>query len=153
MKKRMGHRMIDGAFAGLNGNVLVTCVDDNMGMVFNGRRVSRDVAVCRDVLSLCCDGCLHMDAGTLALFQGLDLEGVRTCGTEETGVNMYFLEKPEQLGLFSWDCIVLYAWNRRYPSDGKFSVDLSSYGLAQETEFQGNSHEKITRRIYLQKKC
>lgn len=45
--------------------------------------------------------------------------------------------------------IILYKWNRRYPSDLKFTVDLSGWRLSETTDFQGSSHEKITEEVYV----
>ena len=44
--------------------------------------------------------------------------------------------------------IVLYRWNRDYPADLFFEVDLSKWELEERKEFSGYSHEKITREIY-----
>lgn len=46
--------------------------------------------------------------------------------------------------------IVLYRWNRDYPADLFFEVDLSKWKLEERKEFSGYSHEKITREIYRQ---
>ena len=47
--------------------------------------------------------------------------------------------------------IVLYRWNRHYPSDVKWEPDLEGLGFAltETTEFPGTSHEKITREVYV----
>ena len=45
--------------------------------------------------------------------------------------------------------IILYKWNRVYPADFRFEVDLSSWKLEESEEFAGLSHEKITRERYI----
>ena len=46
--------------------------------------------------------------------------------------------------------LVVYRWNRLYPSDFKFDVDILKSGFSLESvkEFEGSSHEKITKEIY-----
>ena len=44
----------------------------------------------------------------------------------------------------------IFNWNRKYPGDLFFSVDLKAEGFKKikKEEFQGNSHDKITLEIY-----
>ena len=44
--------------------------------------------------------------------------------------------------------IYLYRWNRDYPADVYFPVDLSVWKCVETKEFAGSSHEKITRERY-----
>lgn len=46
--------------------------------------------------------------------------------------------------------IIIYKWNRIYPSDLYFDINLTSnsWELLETKEFEGSSHEKITRIIY-----
>ena len=46
--------------------------------------------------------------------------------------------------------IIIYKWNRIYPSDLYFDINLisNSWELLETKEFEGSSHEKITRIIY-----
>ena len=46
------------------------------------------------------------------------------------------------------DEIILYKWNRVYPTDFYFDINLSTWNLTQVTEFKGNSHERITKEVY-----
>ena len=49
------------------------------------------------------------------------------------------------------EAFYIFNWNRKYPSDLFFSVDLKAEGFKKikKEEFQGNSHDKITLEIYL----
>ncbi len=44
----------------------------------------------------------------------------------------------------------IFKWNRKYPGDLFFNVDLKAEGFKKikKEEFQGNSHDKITLEIY-----
>ena len=44
--------------------------------------------------------------------------------------------------------VVLYHWNRTYPSDRRFPLPLAGWTLARREEFSGSSHEKITKEVY-----
>ena len=44
--------------------------------------------------------------------------------------------------------IYLYRWNRDYPAEVYFPVDLSVWKCMETKEFAGSSHEKITRERY-----
>lgn len=47
--------------------------------------------------------------------------------------------------------IILFWWNRKYPSDTWFDIDLEGGGwkLSETREFSGSSHEKITEEVYV----
>ena len=56
-------------------------------------------------------------------------------------------------GAFSFDDvseIIIYRWNRHYPSDVRFDIDLNENGftLYHSEDFEGSSHEKITEEKY-----
>ena len=46
------------------------------------------------------------------------------------------------------ESVVLYKWNRVYPADQYFTMDLSDWKLVETAEFAGSSHEKITEESY-----
>jgi hypothetical protein len=46
------------------------------------------------------------------------------------------------------DEIIVYKWNRLYPADTYFYIDLKNWSLTETVDFEGSSHEKITREIY-----
>ena len=47
--------------------------------------------------------------------------------------------------------LVLYRWNRKYPADCHFPLDLEARGwrLEETEDFAGSSHEKITEEVYV----
>lgn len=127
-----------------------------MGMLFNNRRQSRDRKVIEDIFHMTDRVWIHPFSETL--FQ----EELQTrVGNEvnEIMADEEFLKKAkageycfvenQELMLYSNDIeqIVLYCWNRNYPSDFKLDLDLSKWEPKEVTEFVGNSHEKITKTI------
>ena len=43
--------------------------------------------------------------------------------------------------------MILCHWNRDYPADVFFEVDLSKWRLEERKDFSGYSHEKITKEL------
>ena len=116
------------------------CVDDGLGMAFNGRRQSRDSAVAEDILKTC-GGKPQMDARSEKLFAGG--ESVKESYFLEFSCDEALLQKAERL--------ILYRWNRAYPADVKFTMPRG-FTLKETREFPGTSHEKITREEYIREK-
>ena len=44
--------------------------------------------------------------------------------------------------------LILFKWNRVYPKDFIFDIDISDWNLLETTDFPGNSHSKITMEVY-----
>lgn len=63
------------------------------------------------------------------------------CFLEETSPSSY---------LCNTERLVIYRWNRHYPSDVCFDFDPTrdGFSLTERVEFGGSSHEKITKEIY-----
>ena len=47
--------------------------------------------------------------------------------------------------------MILFRWNRTYPADQFFDIDLcgGNWKLSESIEFAGHSHERITMEVYL----
>lgn len=66
--------------------------------------------------------------------------------------DFYFIEKVEHLNKINWnkiDELILYRWDKKYPTDYSFIVDKDEFRLKNTLEFQGYSHEKINREVYV----
>jgi hypothetical protein len=131
---------------------LIVCVDERAGMSFGGRRQSRDRALCEDMVALAEGRTLWMDPRSARLFEGLGGE-IAASGefARNAGAGECCFVEFEPVGELAEraDTIVLYHWNRHYPSDLKFDVPLENRKLRGVTEFAGTSHEKITREVYV----
>jgi len=117
--------------------------------MFNGRRQSRDIALCERVLALT-TGKLYMNAYSAKIFP--ESEKIAVCGNYLTaaGKNDYcFCEEPP-ITLENVTGIIIYRWNRHYPADRHFGFDLDELGftLVSTEEFIGNSHQNITEQIF-----
>lgn len=133
--------------------IVIVCVDDNKGMMFNHRRQSRDIKVCEDILATVGEGCLFMNEYSYKLFGGLLSDNVHVdseflqkaemgeyCFVEDMSL-LPFIEKVEK--------VIIYWWNRSYPADFYFDLPIGGWKVEDTMEFEGNSHERIKKEIYI----
>ena len=132
---------------------LIICLDDNGGMLFNSRRQSRDRTVIADIIEALGEETLYVNEYSSKLFSeyegrysvvdGLSdiLEKDALCFVENIDPSPYIDFITE---------VTVYRWNRVYPRDLCFNVDLSSEGfsLVSSRDFEGYSHEKITKEVF-----
>lgn len=130
---------------------IIVCLDDKNGMMFNGRRQSQD-SVLRNRVSVIADGSRLM-MNEYSKKQFTDVEDIcvdenflknadrdDVCFVE----NLPLSEIEERI-----DTITVFRWNRVYPSDKKFDIDLNiGWKLVESRDFAGSSHEKITEEVY-----
>ena len=124
---------------------LIVCLDDNNGMMFNKRRQSRDRVLIENVLELCKDEKLYTNEysgkifpeNSIEIFGSIEDVGNAYCFAEDFTVNEEYVDE-----------IIVYKWNRLYPADTYFYIDLKNWSLTETVDFEGSSHEKITREIY-----
>lgn len=132
---------------------VIVCLDDRLGLAFNRRRQSRDRKVTEDILALTEGGKLYVTPYTAKLFEGcnrsLCLSERPLWDTPSDGWCFVELESPRDR-LKDAKMLVIYRWNRHYPSDIVLEDTPESLGftLKESREFEGFSHEKITREIY-----
>ena len=71
---------------------------------------------------------------------------------QKAGTGEYALVETDDLEEISKNIeeILIFRWNRLYPSDKKLELDLSGWQYTVEKEFSGNSHKKITLEKYVQ---
>ena len=130
---------------------IIVCVDTKNGMMFNNRRQSQDKILRQRVMKLVGENKLWMNAYTGEQFSDY---------CDKIIVDENFLEKAEEndfcfvennvLDKYAHKitCVILYKWNRLYPSDCILTFSLDDYTLKETGEFTGRSHDKITEEIY-----
>ena len=134
--------------------ILAVCVDDKLGMLFNERRQSKDSELRKDLLSLT-DKTVWVNEYTAKQFTEDEQMwlSIREDFLDDIGEDDLCL--VENLPLSDYEKkvtkLILYRWNRIYPSDVRFPFDLTNWELESEYEFTGSSHDKITRCIYTPK--
>lgn len=132
--------------------IVIVCLDDKKGMMFNHRRQSRDQAVTDRIQKVCTGKKLWMNPYSDQLYgslEGTDIVVKRDFLSParsgefclaESDYLMPFIEKIEQ--------IIVYWWNRTYPADVYLDLALSQWERKERYEFSGTSHEKITEERY-----
>ena len=129
----------------------IVCVEDRGGILFLKRRVSRDREVYRDIAENYDK--VYMTSYSLPLFDGVKINtGVRLLPISEgERGEVCFVESGEIAdNIYKISRLVIYRWNRTYPSDVKLEFDPEEMGfkLVSTNELVGYSHEKITKDIY-----
>lgn len=131
---------------------VIFCLDDSKGMLFNHRRLSRDAMVFEDIKTYLA-GSLLINAFSekLVAASRLPYEIIEKFTTPCDSEVTYFIENVSvKEYLDKIDRIILYWWNRKYPSDVKLDFEPVECGfkLYATQEFVGKSHEKITREVW-----
>ena len=133
--------------------IIITCVDNDMGMSFNNRRLSKDKVVTKNIVDLVLNKRIWINNFSKDLFDDykldnliIDDEFINKIGKED----YCFIENisPAEIENKA-DKIIIYNWNRKYPSDLCFNINLKNWILEEENDFIGNSHDKITQKIYI----
>ena len=124
---------------------LIVCIANNNGIMFNKRRVSKDALLIERLKGITKENKIYVSEYSKSLFDGFD--NLVLSIENLTNNDFYFLEDEDYNG--NIDKIIIYKWNRDYPADKYFDIDLSSYELISTQDFQGSSHDLITEEIYI----
>lgn len=131
---------------------IIVCLDDNNGVLFNKRRLSADSILCQKIIDMVEDSRLWLNGYSAQLFEP-------TCGkvcVDETfaqkaqaGEFCFFESQDVNTAALDAEEIIVFRWNRRYPSDVRFSqTNLLDRKLVFTEDFPGNSHDRITMEVY-----
>ena len=132
---------------------IIVCLDDYGGMLFNSRRQSRDRMLIDDIMmdlgyqKICISEFSKIlftpHEGRYEIVEDFAqlLESDSVCFIENVDVKPY-IDKI--------DTVTLYHWNRVYPRDFVFDINLEKEGfsLVSSCEFEGYSHENIRKEVY-----
>lgn len=132
---------------------IIVCIDDAGGMLFAGRRQSKDRILRQEARTLTQGQPLWMNSYTARQFAEDGCEVV---------VDEDFLENaPADAWCFVENCplmpylsqigkIAVYRWNRLYPSDIRFDLaeQIDGWRMISKREFAGSSHDRITEEVY-----
>lgn len=129
--------------------IFIFTLDDTNATQFCGKRQSKDRVVAKDILEFIDSGPIYIKEKTASFFKDEanfifvnNFENVpedAICFAEEV-ISKELLDKAE--------FIVVYRWNRQYPSLVKDRLNLTDYTKEIIKEFKGSSHDKITVEIY-----
>ena len=128
---------------------IIIALDDDNGMLFNYRRQSSDIAVRGRIKELIKGEMLYLNAYSAGQFKDTDIQlSVDEDFLHKAGKGEYCFVENEKLADVIEDIeeIVIFRWNRKYPSDLSLDVLPEECGMVcvNIEEFAGHSHEKIT---------
>ena len=129
---------------------LIVCLDERKGMMFNNRRQSRDRVLIDDMIKMVGDDKLYIAPYSESLFENKEIKlKVKKNPLKAADENWCFIENlPVAEYKDEIETVVIYHWNRHYPGDFFFDLELDSYTLESSEELVGSSHEKITKEIW-----
>lgn len=132
--------------------IVMVCVDDNNGMMFNKRRQSQDRVLRQRMLELTGEKKLWMNAYSRKQFSEEDESRIAVVEDEFQNIQpgeYCFLEDQDPARYEDQiEELIVFHWNRTYPADLHCTLDLSDWNLTETEEFAGHSHEKITLERY-----
>ena len=135
--------------------ILMVCVDDKNGTMFNRRRQSKDRLLRERILELTEGGRLWMNAYSAKQF-GPELPAQIVVDeeycTKAAPGDFCFMEGGSAAACGEGlEKLILFKWNRTYPADQWFDIRLDEEGWRRDSqeEFLGTSHEKITMEVYV----
>lgn len=130
---------------------IIVCVDKDNGMLFNGRRQSQDRVLREKIIEVCSGSRLWMNTySSLQFLEDYDISVSENFLNEAAQGDFCFVEDAEIPSTDRIEKVVLFHWNRRYPADRYFTLNLRPNGFKRQKkeDFIGRSHPKITLEIY-----
>ena len=133
---------------------IIICIDDNGGMLFNGRRQSQDRILREDILRSADGKRLLMNAYSKKQFGEAGaaiLADEQFLDKAEPGDFCFVENLPVAPYMDRVESVTVYKWNRVYPADVYFDISLAApaFRRIESTEFAGYSHERITKEVYV----
>lgn len=133
---------------------IVVCLDENGGMLFNNRRQSRDIEVLKDIFADLNGEKLHIAPFSVSLFENfadsviIDDDFLGNSQNDD----VCFVENSRLSQIADKiTTLTVYNWNRKYPADFVCDIDFSAFSLVSESEFEGKSHPKITKQVFMRR--
>ena len=133
--------------------ILIACVDEKNGMLFSGKRQSRDKILMQHIIEKTKNSKLYINSFSKNLFDTYEKDSIIIDDNPIKNINendYYFIENIQpSIFLDKVNKIILYSWNRHYPADQYFDISLDEWVVESQYDFIGSSHDKITERIYI----
>ena len=130
---------------------LIFCLDKGKGMMFFGKRQSQDQVLREHILEYIGDSKLWMTEYSAKLFGESEKIIVDNDYLNKAADDDFCFIEDGAYAVDNATEIFLCHWNRKYPGDKFFDVDLKKIGFKKtcSTDFKGSSHDKITVERYV----
>ena len=136
------------------GMKLIFCIDEKKGMMFFGKRQSQDSVLREHVAKLVANVPLWMNHYSASQFdtESIPNLNIDDAFLQEAAQGEYCFVEDAPLAPFEkWiERIAIFRWDRTYPADRYFDLQLGSgqWHLVGTSEFAGHSHDLITMEVY-----
>lgn len=132
--------------------ILIFTLDDKNGTSIGGKRQSKDRVVADKIIELSNNQPICMKAKSTTFFNDASyMCKIRTIDSfdELHEDSIFFAEEVVQASVMeAAEKIIVFRWNRNYPSLVTDRVSLDGYNKEIADEFKGYSHDKITMEVY-----
>ena len=130
--------------------IAIVCLDNRGGMAFGGKRQSRDRILCERIVSLVGNANIYMSEYSKKLFDKNDKIITDEAFLDKASNGDYCFVELESLSNYEEkiEKLIIYRWNRDYPYDMKFDINLSKWKMISQSEFAGSSHDNICEEVY-----
>jgi len=134
--------------------IICIVIDDHNGLMNKGRRLSQDRELRKDILKEAGENPLWMNTYSARQFEHPLAEQIRIDEDflDKAGAGEYcFVENLQLIDYIGEiEKIILYQWNRTYPSDMQMDFHPSEMDLQLERscDFSGVMHPKITKEVW-----
>lgn len=128
---------------------IIICIEKNKGISFNNRRLSKDKKIIDDIVK---NYDVVGNKYTQAMFEEYGLTIKEKKIKNATKKDLYYFIEDDSIN--SIDCInnlIIYDFNRNYPSDVKLIINLENFILIEEFKIEGTSHKEIIKKVYRSK--
>ena len=130
--------------------IIVVCIDEKGGRLFNRRRQSQDRLLREDLLREAVGKPIWMNEYSAGQFTE-EPENIRVAEDfylqAGEGEFCFFEDVDPVPWLDRAEAVILYHWNRRYPGDRYFPQPLAGWSAVRTEDFMGSSHECITKEV------
>lgn len=129
---------------------LIFCLEKNKGTMFLGKRQSKDRVLNERLLQIVGNSKLWVSEYSSELFEPPESLVIDNDYKNKAERNDYCFVEDKGYDLSYVDEIILCLWNRRYPSDQFFDIDIkgNSFKKVSTENIVGSSHDKITIETY-----
>ena len=130
--------------------IIIVCLDDCNGMMFHQRRQSQDRVLREYIKKMTGTSKVYMNTYSAKLYQ--EFPDAVICDdflTRAQSGEYCLVEDQKIAGVEKCiEKIIVFRWNKIYPSDMKLDVDLKKWLLLEQKELEGSSHI-ILQQVYI----
>ena len=129
---------------------LIFCIDDKKGMMFFGKRQSKDSVLREWIINHTSGNKLWMSSYSAKQFSDQTNYMVDDNYISNAMVGDFCFIEDKGYSLDNVSEIILCKWNRKYQADKVFDIDLKANGFKKVSseDIKGSSHDRITIETY-----